>query len=446
MEHIFKYLKNAFQKIKSETKQNPTFLVLIFVLISIPLGYAVNGIAVGLFVFITLITLKKSNCRIDKNLIFPIVLYFLMVASIIWSHDGNATLKALSKTLPLLLLPLFFMISPKFSNLQKQKIISYYSYGMLLFTLYYLVKAGIRFAISHNADVFFYHELVTEDVNAIHVSLFMAVAGIYFITKFQKSNLDKIAIVIIIVFLVLLSSKNISIVFFGLIAIYYFRYYNATPKIKLLKIAAFILLSLFIAFTGKMKDRFMIEYYSNVSENSLNQKIGNANSKVYNVSMKQAWSQDRFKPNDYFPGTAFRVYQIRIFVEMLKEDSIALTGYGLNAIDFRIAEKGKEHNVYLGDATHDGYQKKNFHNQYIQTFAELGIFGLLLLLIMLRVNIKNAIKTKDFVHISFTVLMISLFLTESFLSRQRGIVFFSALYCLFNSEPSNSMRPKHNVS
>jgi O-antigen ligase len=442
MEHIFNYLKNVFQKIKSEIKKNPTFVALIFVLISIPLGYAINGIAVGLFVFITLVTLKKSNLRIDKNLIYPIVLYFIMVISITWSHDGNATLKALSKTIPLLVLPLCFMIFPKFSNLQKQKIISHYSYGMLLFILYYLVKAGIRFAVSHNTNVFFYHELVTEDVNAIHVSLYMAVAGIYFITKFQKSTFDKIAIAIITVFLVLLSSKNISVIFFGLVVVFYLRYYKSSTKIKSLKITAFLLLFLAIALTGKIKDRFMIEYYSNVSENSLNQEIGNENGEVNNISVKQAWSKDRFQPNDYFPGTAFRVYQIRIFVEMLQEDSLLLTGYGLNATDFRIAEKGTEHNVYLGDATHDGYQKKNFHNQYIQIFAELGILGLLFLLMMLLVNIKNAIKTKDFVHISFAILMISLFLTESFLSRQRGIVFFAALYCLFNSEQRNNKKVK----
>ena len=189
-----------------------------------------------------------------------------------------------------------------------------------------------------------------------------------------------------------------------------------------------MLLIVAIAFTGKITDRFLIEYYSNVRENSLNQEIGNANHKVYNVSMRQAWLQDKFKPNDYFAGTAFRVYQIRIFKEMLQEDSILLTGYGLNATDFKIVEKGVLHNLY------SDYGKKNFHNEYIQIFAELGIFGMLLLLSMLFVNIKNAIKTKDFVLISFAVLTISLFLTESFLSRQRGIVFFTVLYCLFNSE------------
>ena len=51
---------------------------------------------------------------------------------------------------------------------------------------------------------------------------------------------------------------------------------------------------------------------------------------------------------------------------------------------------------------------------------------------MLFVNIKNAFQSKDFMHITFSVLMISLFLTESFLWRQRGVVFFTLFYCLFN--------------
>jgi len=176
-----------------------------------------------------------------------------------------------------------------------------------------------------------------------------------------------------------------------------------------------------------------------VTENTVNQDIGTATEKVYNVSVKKAWTQDQFRKNDFFPGTAFRVYQIRIFKEMLQEDAIFLTGYGLNAADFKIAEKGKQHNLY------EDYWLKNFHNEYIQIFAELGIFGLLLLIAMLFVNIKNALKTKDFIHISFAVLMISLFLTESFLCRQRGIVFFAIMYCLLNAKSDDACPQKIKI-
>ena len=52
---------------------------------------------------------------------------------------------------------------------------------------------------------------------------------------------------------------------------------------------------------------------------------------------------------------------------------------------------------------------------------------------MVVLNLKNAFKSKDFIHIAFAILMISLFLTESFLWRQRGVIFFMVFYCLFNA-------------
>ena len=182
-----------------------------------------------------------------------------------------------------------------------------------------------------------------------------------------------------------------------------------------------------ISFFGKIKDRILIEYKTNIEDNTLNNEIGSPDAKVYNVSVNQAWNQKVFKPNDYFPGAAFRVYQLRIFKEMLVEDPIFFKGYGLNASDFKIEEKRKEYNLY------EDYGKKNFHNQYIQIFAELGFLGFVLIVAMVFINLKDGIKSKNFIHISFAVLMLSLFLTESFLSRQRGIIFFTVLYCVFNS-------------
>ena len=442
MKNTFNYLKNAFQNLLSETKQNPILIALVFVLISIPLRYAIGSIAVGLFVIITLITYKKSNSSVSRILILPIVLYILMGLSLFWSHGNKETLTALSKTLPFLLIPICFIIIPNFSGLQRHKIVAYFSHGMVLFSVYYLFKAVIRYAINQDTAVFFYHELVTEDVNAIHVSVYMTVASFYFITKSDKNIFDKIAIVTLMIQIILLSSKNIILIFFGLLLFYFFKNYRFYSIKNILKTGLVLTVILVIVFTGKIKDRFWIEIESNLEENTINRTIGNEDNKVFNVSIRQAWNQEKFKANDYFTGTAFRVYQIRIFIEMLQDDFNIWTGYGLNASQFRVVEKGIEHQVYLGDTTHEGYQNKNFHNQYIQFFAELGIFGLFLLLTMLFLNVKNALKTKDFVFISFAVLMISLFLTESFLARQRGVIFFMVFYCLFNTAIDDNQNTK----
>lgn len=426
MEPTYNYLKNVFPDLKQESKKHPAFLFVILALLAIPLNYAFISIALALLVLVTLICAKKSNFKPDAALLLPVTLFGLMALSLVWTVDMDRSVRALQKGLPLLLIPLCFMALPRFDAGQKQKIIGFYSLGMIAYTLFWLGKAAVRFVLTGDSGVFFYHELVVEDVNAIHVSVYVSIAAFHFLTKKAKTVWDKAAIALLTLFLVLLSSKNIMVIFALLAAVFYFRNASKKPAAKWILFAGLLLL---LVFMGKIRDRFVAEFQSG---HSINTEMSNADGNVYNVSIAQAWTQQRFNANDYFPGTAFRVYQIRIFCEMLCEDAIFLTGYGLNASATKIKEKGAQHGVYQGEAGKEGYPDKNFHNQYIQSFAELGIFGLLILLALLFTNLKNAIRTKDFVHISFAILMISLFLTESFLSRQRGIVFFTITYCLFN--------------
>jgi O-antigen ligase len=195
---------------------------------------------------------------------------------------------------------------------------------------------------------------------------------------------------------------------------------------------------------GRIKDRFKVEFQTNTNKSLSTNVIEGIPDGVHFVSIKEAWTNPTFTPNDYFNGTAFRVYQFRIFSELIVENNAFFTGFGLNASYPKIKEKAVQYNLYMGVENNpdSGYQSKNFHNQYVQNFAELGVFGFLFLLVMLFVNIKNAIKSKDFVHFAFAILMISLFLTESFLWRQRGVVFFTMMYCLFNSVPKLRLSSK----
>lgn len=196
-------------------------------------------------------------------------------------------------------------------------------------------------------------------------------------------------------------------------------------------ILGIILMSIFSF--SLIKERLIFEFKikkeSNIGHTVIKQEDVGSNI----ISMKEAWSNQKFNQTDFFSGSSFRVYQARLFFEFLKEENIFWTGFGLNASYKKIEEKGIQNNVFQGNEFIEGYQKKNFHNQYIQVFAELGILGFILLVLILIINLKNAIKHKDFIHIAFAVLMISLFLTESFLWRQRGVVFFTAFYCLFNN-------------
>ena len=434
MENIFNFSKNVFQNLKQEYNNHPSLLFVLLALLCIPLGYAFNSVSLGLLIIITLINYKKENINFDKYLIFPIALYLLMLLSFTWSIDKERTIAAISKELPLLLFPICFLLFRSFSEPEKHKIIKGFSYGMVAFSLFYLIKAAIRFFISQDTSVFFYHELVTKDVNAIHVSVYMAVSFFYFLVKPIKTKFDKLALAILFLMVFLLSSKNIVVVFLGLLGFYYLFFSKTAKKLRLRNLILILVLLFSLPFIGKVKERFKQEYETIMTDSSVNDVISKGSEKVYNVSIKQAWTNETFKSNDFFPGTAFRVYQFRIFIEFMQEEAIFWSGFGLDASYSKIEEKGVQYHLFLGDENQEGYQKMNFHNQYIQAFAELGFFGFLLLLIMLALSIRNAIDSKNYLHIAFSVLMISLFFTESFLWRQRGITFFIVMYCILNTK------------
>jgi O-antigen ligase len=307
-----------------------------------------------------------------------------------------------------------------------------------------LVRAIIRYFIFGDARMFFYHGendkdygLVPKLLNAIHMSVFVAVAFFYFFTKEVKSKSDNLFSILLFAFILLLSSKNIVLVVLLLSLINILFLSKTAHKLRLRNLIVFVLLVGIVFSIGRIKDRFKVEFQNNTNKSLSTAVIEGIPPSVHYVSVKEAWTNPIFTPNDYFNGTAFRVYQARISFELIRENDVFLTGFGLNASYPKIKEKAIQYNLYMGEKNDpdSGYQSKNFHNQYIQNFAELGFFGFVLLLILLIVNIKNAIKSKDFMHFAFAFLMISLFLTESFLWRQRGVVFFTMMYCLFNSVP-----------
>ena len=426
---IYACLKKASQELQFLAKQSLPLLMLLLVLLSIPLGYAVNSIAMGLFSITTLVYLKKANVMVDKYLMLPVLLYLLMAVSLLWSIDLTNSVKAVSKELPLLIVPLCFMTFSSYDSFKKEILLKYYSVGMVFYVIYFLAKAIVKYCITKDSSVFFYHELVTYDLNAIHISLYTTLAFYYFYTQPNRSILASAISFLLAAFIFLLSSKNIIIVFILLLFIFEGFYSNKKLKLKNVGLTILIVISSFILFSSKIKERFLLEFKSDAIVNSTNMAKGNVNK----VSIQEAWTQDKFQQNYFFSGTAFRVYQIRVFKELLTEESILFTGYGLNAADSKVQKKGQEHTVFSGDATHYGYQTLDFHNQYIQIFAETGIFGLIILLLIVSLSLRNAIKSKDFRSITFSVVMISLFLTESILIRQRGIAFFILLYCIFNS-------------
>ena len=75
--------------------------------------------------------------------------------------------------------------------------------------------------------------LVPKLLNAIHISVYAALAFFYFFTKEIKSKIDYLSIVFLFVFVLLLSSKNIILTFIFLIFLYIFFYAKIANRMRL---------------------------------------------------------------------------------------------------------------------------------------------------------------------------------------------------------------------
>ena len=299
--------QSSFQKIKDEItkdKQENFFnIFFILFLVSIPLPHTLNNFFGALFLISNLISIKK-NGYVNKYLLLPIFLFLLMLLSLIYTVDKSETVKAVIKEFPLLIVPLVFILNGKKYRINKQMIVKTYSYSIVLFSIYFLFKAFISFLYSNNFNVFLSHDLVSKELNAIHVSVFVSTAFFYFLVKDTKKTADYFLAVYLFIFLLLLSSKIIIFTTLVLVAIYFFFYSKSANKMRLRNLT--IIITVFIGFLyfGKIKEKLLFEFKikdeSNIGHTVINKK--NIGSNI--ISMKEAWYNEKFTPNRLF----FRIF------------------------------------------------------------------------------------------------------------------------------------------
>jgi len=167
MGNIYNFLKNVLTDIQSENKENSSFLFLLLLFVTIPLSLGLNNVSLILFLGSVLLILKKKRFIFSKELFLPILLYILMLLSYFWSIDKGLTIKALPKEIALLLIPIAFMVLQPITERFKNKILKYYSFSIVLFVVYYLIRAVVRFFILNDSSVFFYHGEYDNDIGLV---------------------------------------------------------------------------------------------------------------------------------------------------------------------------------------------------------------------------------------------------------------------------------------
>ena len=398
---------NVLEKIKSF---NVFEILLIIILISLPIGgYAINSIAVILFFLVALFKyfVGKQKITFNRTSVLLIGLYILCLLSLLWTDNLGETKAGLERFLSYLVLPFAFSLIYN-ERINKEKVIEVFAYSLVLVAVYCLFLGTLTAILKSDISYLFYHNLSSHlsKLNAIYLSVFISLGICFFLNKKEKSKLEISCLALLSLFLILLSSKTIITTTFVLGFIFFLKN-KVYKKINFNYILVILSVTmLFLLASTNILNRVKLEFEK--------------------TKISEVLEKKDFGPVYLWTGVGLRVFQARAFFEILQEQKHIFLGSGLNNSQKLLNNKYKEYNLY------SGFLNYNYHNQYLQIFAELGAIGLCLLLLILSFSLKEAIIFKDYFLFCFIILILVVCITESFLWRQRGMVFFITISLLYS--------------
>lgn len=346
-------------------------------------------------------------------------LFFLLhVVSVFHSINTHEAWLAVERRLPFALLPLFIfhpIVNDYLPHLKRAFILGVASALILLFGI-----ACWRFYGSVDTSVFFYHTFSQPiRMHAVYLAAYSLFALVMLNTSKQTLFNSKWLLplhVILGLGLVLLSSKLMLVLALIFAVVLIGVRQEASREKRTIAVVFTTALLLVISFTAPIKERFLKEISSDFA----------------------VVKQEQFKYDTPFSGTSLRLVIWKQCQELLNKEKAWLFGVGSGDAQDLLNQSYQHKGMYTGNPDlHDtGYLGYGPHNSYIETLFSLGLIGLCALVAMMF-NLYLKLK-RQLLGILFLTIVCSFFLTESVLSTNKGIVFFTLFSCLLVNEISNT--------
>ena len=143
--------------------------------------------------------------------------------------------------------------------------------------------------------------------------------------------------------------------------------------------------------------------------------------------------QKRFEPKVYFNGVAFRLLQWRFVKEIMQEHKAWVMGVTPAGAQPLLNQKYLETNMYAGKpGTPDhGYQGYSTHNEWLESFLQTGILGLLAFFGICFSMITLALRQKSRSLWAIVLLVLAYSFQEAVFETQYGLVIFLFLPLFF---------------
>jgi len=414
------------------------------------------GIIFLLFLWLFSSSLKETinELRLNKQIVSLILVYALYVVSFLWSTDISFAYKDLLLKSPLLLFPLIFS-SIRLSKIQFLNVILIFVIASFLINLASIINSFFIFLHTNDLNSFYYQQLTINIHSAYQATItcFSICCIIYLKHKgFKINDLIFYFFVFFQALIILLLSSRMQILIMAIIAPVFIisRYSMSRQFFKGLIYSLIVLLSSYL--------------FINIPSSSLKFRYAQSKKTVSNIALDVKYKHTEPRgliwrhgieviKDNFFIGTGVGDAKNELVKkykkEIIKKDNIVPAIDSIsnaikkdpNALRYlannntykeikqqenKIKEFAKrilKRNNYV--YTNFSKKKYNFHNQFLQTFATIGLTGFLLLMYFIFSTAHRAFYVRDYLSLAFIFIISFSLVTESMLERHAGVSFFS---------------------
>jgi O-antigen ligase len=387
------------------------FLISCF-LIALPFQHFFSEILLSCFTAHTLIHFRKKNLHILKNKRVWIIasVFFLSLFTIVYSNYVSEGFKEVGHQLAILLFPVCLSVTNL--NLEKYKIalLKIFAFTCTITILYLYFEAFrvihyYHFSLSSLSGKMFLNQNFSSpiDLHATYLSLYVAISisiflYLFFLTPEFKNGKYVLFSLILFAGLVQLGSRSVVMAICIIILI-------AVPALLLTgkkrwqflmaSLLAFVFLFIAITSINALKKRYISDLKNDLTKNAVTPDFTETRMKRWGLELKL-------------------IAQSPVF------------GYGGGSEKYILKKKYFEKKFYRSYLV-----ELNAHNQYFSFLIKAGVIGLFLYLYILYFSFSIAVQKRDFLFLSFLILISIVSISENILDVNKGIFFYSFFLSLF---------------
>ena len=420
-------MKDISDLIKKELILN---ILLFLVAFSLPFSYAFNSIASSAFNSISIAVLFLysfvffqrdiflNSFKLKEVYLFYILFFILQIVSICYANNKVVAYKIVTRNILFLILPITFVNLKNRVDEDKLRILYF---GLLLAVLANLTTSYFNAFRAYMLENMHMKTIVREKfiefgIYDIHVP-YLAMLVVFLIictykitfSKRKKINIViKLSLIIFLTISLLQLSGIMSIFILGVFFVTQFLLSRISTKTKI-----------FVSFLIGVSVIFSLFILKNIEQ------------------------------SDHIRGSENIIYRAQKFIKL--SDPVRVENW--NSVVKVISS-----NLFLGVGADGGLEllqkernvksepyinRHNAHNDILEILLRYGLFGLCIFLIIVLKLVKKAISTKDYFLGWFIIVFLISGLTESYLQRQIGLVFFVFLSLfLYNLKTINQTELK----